>query len=197
MKPKKIITFDIEEDGMKGVKAISLVDVPAIESNFIALRADSVKLSTVNEKRKMLYGAALIPDKLILRIDPETKEEYYIRFTKGSIERIAYNYMKSGNQHNATYMHDFAVQGCTVVESWIKEDEQDKATLLGLDAPVGSWVVGMKVDSQEVWERVENGEVLGFSIEGFFDTASEAFKRQEPTEEEKVLNELKDLLGIS
>ena len=195
MTPKKIITFDIDENGMKGVKAVSLVDVPAIESNWIALRnEDHVKLSTINDERRMLYGAALIPDKLIMRIDKETKEEYFIRFPKKSIERIAYNYMKSGNQHNATFMHEFTVQGCTVVESWVKEGDSDKSTHLGLEVPDGTWLIGMKVDSDEVWSRVKAGEVLGFSIEGMFDSIDEAFKAEQHTDpSDELLKEIEAL----
>lgn len=192
-KPKKVITFDIDEDGMKGVKAVSLVDFPAIESNFIALGKAEVKLSTVSEERRMLYGAALIPDKLILRIDPETKEEYYVRFPKKSIERIAYNFMKAGNHHNATFMHEFSIAGCTVVETWLKENENDKSVALGLDAPDGTWFIGMKVDSDEVWQEVKDGKVMGFSIEGFFDSVDQAFRVAEPSEEEKILNEIEAL----
>jgi hypothetical protein len=196
MNKRKIVTFDLDEnDGFKGVFAVSLVDIPAIESNWVSLRADAtLKLSEVDQERRMLYGAALIPDKLILRIDPETKEEYYIKFPRKAIQKIAYNFMKKANQSEATFMHEFRIDGCTVVETWLKESEVDKSAALGLNEPDGTWFIGMKVDSDEVWDKVKSGEVLGFSIEGLFDTASEAL-RASLNDEEKLLAEIESLLN--
>jgi hypothetical protein len=67
MEKKKIVKCVIDETGKLGVGAISLVEFPAIEENFIAL--NEVKLASVNKERRMVYGPALIPNKYILRID--------------------------------------------------------------------------------------------------------------------------------
>jgi hypothetical protein len=119
----------------------------------------------------MLYGAALIPDKHILRIDGDGNE-YYITFDKETIEKCAHMYLKKNLQHSATMEHQFAITGCTLVESWIVESSVDKSTALGFDLPVGTWMVGMKVDDASIWEEVKSGAVKGFSIEGIFNEVS-------------------------
>jgi hypothetical protein len=166
---KKVVKCVIDAEGKMGITAISLVEFPAIEENWVHLSEH--KLQAVNDERMMLYGAALIPDKLILRLDKEGNE-YYITFDKSTIEQCAHLYLKKNLQHSTTLDHNFAVTGCTLVESWLIESKTDKATALGFDLPVGTWMVGMKVDDASIWEEVKNGAVKGFSIEGIFNEVS-------------------------
>jgi hypothetical protein len=166
MEKKKIVKCVIDEGGKLGVGAISLVEFPAIEENFIALNA--VKLASVNNERRMLYGPALIPNKYILRIDKTTGEDYYIYFDAATIAKCAHLYLKKNLQHNTTLEHEFSVMGCPVVESWIIEGEKDKAYHFGLTAPVGSWIVGVSITDDEIWNEVKEGTFKGFSIEGHF-----------------------------
>lgn len=168
MDKKKIVKCIIDPNGNLGVDAISLVEFPAIESNWVALKKE-VKLEAIDNERRMLYGPALIPDKPILRVDKETGEEYYIVFDKETIYNCAHAFMKNGFQHSHTFEHAKPIEGVTVVESWYKESEQDKSTYLGMDVPVGTWVIGSKVDNSDVWASVKEGKVKGFSIEGYFD----------------------------
>jgi hypothetical protein len=166
MEKKKIVKCVIDEGGKLGVGAISLVEFPAIEENFIALNA--VKLASVNNERRMLYGPALIPNKYILRIDKNTGEDYYIYFDAATIAKCAHLYLKKNLQHNTTLEHEFSVMGCPVVESWLIEGEKDKAYHFGLTAPVGSWIVGVSITDDEIWGEVKEGTFKGFSIEGHF-----------------------------
>jgi hypothetical protein len=168
MDSKKIYKCVIGPEGSLGVEAISLVEFPAIESNWIALKKE-VKLEALDNERRMLYGPALIPDKPILRIDKETGEEYYIVFDKETIYNCAHAFMKNGFQNAHTFEHTKPIEGVTVVESWYKESENDKSSFLGMDVPVGTWVIGSKVDNPEIWASVKEGKVKGFSIEGYFD----------------------------
>ena len=170
MKGKKVVKCVIDDNMKLGVQAISLVEFPAIEENFVAL--SKVKLSAVNEERRMLYGPALIPDKYILRIDKETGEEYYIVFEKETVYQCAHQFMLKNLQHNHTLEHKYALTGCTVVESWMVEGESDKSRHLGIEAPIGSWMVGTFVQDDNVWSQVKDGSVKGFSIEGVFDNVS-------------------------
>jgi hypothetical protein len=166
MEKKKIVKCVIDEGGKLGVGAISLVEFPAIEENFIALNA--VKLASVNSERRMLYGPALIPNKYILRIDKNTGEDYYIYFDAETVAKCAHLYLKKNLQHNTTLEHQFSVMGCPLVESWLIEGEKDKAYHFGLSAPVGSWIVGLNVTDDETWSEVKEGTFKGFSIEGHF-----------------------------
>lgn len=159
-----------EDDLFHGVNAISLVENPAIESDFVALSKDSKKvmLAEVNEEKRILVGCALIPEKPIYR--NMNGEEFYIYFSKDTVRKAAELFFKNHNQDKATLEHAEAIDGLHVFESWIVEDEtHDKSRAYGLDAPVGSWVVTMKVNDNDIWNNyVKNNKVFGFSIEGQF-----------------------------
>jgi len=164
---KKII-YGLEELKNLGIYAISIVEMPAIEADFIALSQNQkVKLKVDNERR-MLYGPILIPDIEIPRIDKNTGEEYTIQFPAETIEMAVHLFMKNKHQQDHTYEHKFAIDGLTVVEIWIKEGESDKSVHFGMDYPIGTAFVGVKVDNDQAWAKVKNGEVKGFSIEGEF-----------------------------
>lgn len=166
-KKKRVVKAAIDENGRLGITAMGLVDMPAIEENWVAL--SQVKLSQVNEERRMIYGAALVPDKEILRID-ESGNEYYIVFDKQTIMQIAHQLFKKNLQHTTNLQHEVPVTGVTIVESWIKEGKNDKSIELGLnDLPDGTWFIGSKVDDDDIWmNEVKAGKVKGYSIEGFF-----------------------------
>ena len=137
-------------------------------------------------------GAALIPDKSIYRRN-EKGDEYYIYFSKETVRKASELFFKRSNHKNATYEHKQPIEGMTIVESWIVENtKQDKSALYGLNLPVGTWAVSMKVDNDEIYEKAKNGEVKGFSIEGYFadklDMSMQEAKRQE------TINKLKQLL---
>ena len=157
-----------ENDELNGIEAISVVENPAIEENFIFLKAEEVKLAEVDKEKRILMGAALIPNKPIYRKNKE--EEFYIFFSKETVVQASQLYLKGGKQGNATLEHQKDIKGMTVVESWLVEDEvHDKSRKYGLNMPLGTWMVSMKVDNDEIWnDYVKTGKVKGFSIEGYF-----------------------------
>jgi hypothetical protein len=156
----------VDED-YHGVDLISLVDAPAIEENWIALNGD-VRLQLADQDKQLLIGAALVPLKPIYRRNSEG-EEYYIHFSKETIEKTAYRFMRHGLLGNTNLQHDEKLNGNTVVESWLVMDERDKAYALGLNPPIGTWMVAMQVEDKQFWdEYVKTGKVKGFSIEGEF-----------------------------
>lgn len=168
-----------EEDENAGVDAVSIVENPAIESDFIALNKHQVELKTIDEEKKILMGMALIPNKQIYRRNEKTNEEYYIYFSKKTIRKVSELFLKKSNQKNATLEHASKIDGMTIVESWIVEDaKMDKSALYEFNAPVGSWMISMKVDNPVMWEKVKSGEVKGFSIEGFFSEKLEASRQE-------------------
>jgi hypothetical protein len=192
----KIIELILDEaQSMMGIDAISIVENPAIEENFLALKSDEVKLAEVDKEKKILMGALLIPNKPIFRTSGE--DEYYIYFSKETVEKASQLYLKNGNQNNSTLEHSHELSGLTLVESWIVEDEKyDKSRKYGLNVPVGTWMGTLKVNNDEVWnDYVKTGKVKGFSIEGYF-----ADKMQKPKvdmSEEKadlLLNQIKSIV---
>jgi hypothetical protein len=165
----RIVELILDEDQLAhGIDAISIVSAPAIESNFIALKKHNVKFATLDEDKRILMGPALIPDKPIYR--NQDGEEFYCYFSQNTVRRASELYLTRGNQNNATLEHEFNIHGLSLVETWIKEDMvNDKSALYGLNDPVGTWMVTMKVANDQIWnEYVKTGLVKGFSIEGFF-----------------------------
>ena len=157
-----------DNDDLTGIEAISVVENPAIEENFLALKSDEIKLAEVDKEKRILMGAALIPNKPIYRRNED--QEFYIFFSKETVSKASQLYLKKGKQGEATLEHQEKITGLTVVESWIIEDDiHDKSRKYSLNMPIGTWMVSMKVDNDEIWnDYVKTGKVKGFSIEGYF-----------------------------
>ena len=191
----KIIELILDEDEAIGVEAISVVENPAIESDFIALNNQEIKLAEINKEKRLLMGALLIPQKPIYRRTGE--EEYYIFFSKKTVAKASQMYLQNGNQSQSTLEHDKQLKGLTLVESWIVEDkEKDKTALYGLDVPVGTWMGSVKVENDEIWnDYVKSGKVKGFSIEGYFADRLESKPKAELSADDKIIEELKKLLS--
>ena len=184
-----------EEDFEAGVEAISIVENPAIESDFVALKNQEVKLAEVSSEKKILIGPLLIPNKPIYRNGSEG--EYYIYFSKETIEKASQMFLQNGNQSNSTLEHARALNGLTLVESWLVEDKaKDKSAVYGLDVPVGTWMGSVKVNNDSVWnEFVKTKKVKGFSIEGYFADKMEAPKEAiEEQMAEQLLNQIKQII---
>jgi len=192
----KIIELILDEEEFDtGVDAISIVESPAIESPFVALKNQEIKLAEVDKEKKILMGALLIPDKPIYRNGSEG--EYYIFFSKDTIVKASQMFLQNGKQSNSTLEHSKALNGLTLVESWIVEDKaKDKTALYGLDVPVGTWMGSVKVNNEDVWnEYVKTNKVKGFSIEGYFADKMEAPKEAiEEQMAEQLLNQIKDIV---
>ena len=193
----KIIELILDEDQDDiGVEAISIVESPAIESDFVALKNQEIKLAEVDKEKKILMGALLIPNKPIYRNGAEG--EYYIYFSKDTIVKASQLFLQKGNQSNSTLEHAEPLSGLTLVESWIVESkEQDKSAMYGLDVPVGTWMGSVKVNNDEVWnEYVKSNKVKGFSIEGYFADKMEAPKEKvEEQLSEELLSKIKSILN--
>ena len=156
----------------EGVFAISLVENPAIEIDFIALSKENIiKLAEVSEEKRLLISPVLIPNQPIYRRD-DKGNEFNIVFPEETILKAQQNFYKQGFQRNSNIEHDdnLTLNDVTFVESWIKEDDtHDKSLKYGFNLPNGTWFAVMKVENDEAWQKVKNGEVKGFSIEGNFD----------------------------
>ena len=166
----KIVELILDEnDELNGIEAISIVEKPAIEEDFVALKdIEEVKFAKLDDEKRILLGPVLIPNKPILRRGKE--DNYYIYFSRDTVRKASELYLKKGNQGKSTLEHEHSINGLTLVESWIVEDkEKDKSNLYGMDVALGTWMGAIKVDNDEIWnEYVKSGKVKGFSIEGIF-----------------------------
>jgi hypothetical protein len=165
---KTIELYIDEENEFSGIEAISVVENPAIEEDFIALKKHEIQLAEVDTEKRILMGPALIPNKQIYRTNGE--EEYNIFFSEDTVKKASELFLSRGKQNNSTLEHQVDLQGLSVVESWIIEDtDMDKSKKYGLSLPKGTWMVSVKVNNDDIWNNyVKEGKVKGFSIEGFF-----------------------------
>jgi hypothetical protein len=160
----------IEDENVDEVFAISLVENPAIEREFLYFNKEEVHFSSIDEEKRLVIGPILIPDKHIFRMDGDGVP-YTVFFSKDTIQKLAENYLKRGYQASSTLEHDKKINGVTLVESWVVESRtKDKSALYNLNLPIGTWMGIMKIDSDEIWrDYVKTGKVKGFSIEGMFE----------------------------
>ena len=199
----RIVELILDEESELGIEAISVVESPAIEEDFIALKSQEFKLAEVDKERRILMGALLIPNKPIYRRNGE--DEYYIYFSKDTVLKASQMYLMNSKQNNSTLEHKYEIEGLSLVESWIVEDKvHDKSVKFGMDLPLGSWVGSVKVNNDTIWnEFVKTGKVKGFSIEGYFADKMERPKDQtikdelaqiEEEEAEYLLAEIKAII---
>ena len=194
--PTKIIELVISDESEElTIDAISLVTSPAIEQDFVFMgkEKNNLTLAKIDEEKRMLVSPALIPNKQIFRYDPNTDSDYYVYFSKDTVKQAAELYLKHNNHHKATYQHEERVSGVLTIESWIKEGDMDKSKMYGYDLPNGTWFVKMKIENDEMWEKIKGGELRGLSIEGYFiDKMQEMSETVKPTNEEilSALNEI-------
>ena len=141
------------------------------------------KFAIDSEEKRTIVGPAMVPNLYIPRKDAEGNF-YSVYFSSETIKMIADKYMKNQYTRNNDLMHDgTAVKDVYVVESWIKEDDNDKSSKYGYgDLPIGTWFVAMKCaktpEGDKVWEMVKSGELAGYSVSGWFEEIA-AFCREE------------------
>ena len=170
---KKLKKYSVVADS-SDVYAISLVEEPAIEIDYVAFDKDketkpNLKFIEDKENEKfMILGPALVPDKNIYR--NYDGNEFYVSFSAECIEKLSYKFMKTCYGDGCfTKDHESFAQGCSLAESWIKTSENDKSVDYGFDCPIGTWFIAAKIDSIELWDSIKKGERKGFSIESWVD----------------------------
>jgi len=203
----RIVELILDEEQEIGIEAISVVENPAIEEDFIALKSQEFRLAEVDKEKRILMGALLIPNKPIYRRNGE--DEYYIYFSKDTVLKASQMYLMQGKQNNSTLEHQYEINGLSLVESWIVEDKvHDKSVKYGMDLPLGTWVGSVKVNNDNIWnEFVKTGKVKGFSIEGYFAdkmerpqekindfSSDEVLRKLDEGEAEYLLSEIKAII---
>ena len=162
------------------VYAISLVEDEAVESGFVALskQKQPMNFKIHNEEKRMLYGVALRSDFPIYRQYGD--DEFYLTFDANAIERLVNKFMSNYGQKSFTIDHMEPAEGIVITESWlVKDTENDKSNALGLEnVSEGSWIIGCKINNDEIWQSIKEGRWHGFSIESFIDMEEiEEFKK--------------------
>ena len=138
----------------------------------------------VDEDKRMIYSPAMIPDRMIGRIDEITMEKYFVYFTKETIEKISQKFLMEKRINKTNLEHtNLKYDDIFMVESWIVTSDLDKAYSLGFtkqEVPIGSWMVAYKVTNEKVWnEYIKKGKVKGLSVEGEFELVQQSFSNEE------------------
>jgi hypothetical protein len=132
-----------------------------------------------DSEKHIVLGPAMVPDQKIFRKDNQGNP-YYVFFSSPTIAMIAQKYMKNKYTDNNDMMHDGrAVDDVHVLESWIKESNNDKSSDYGFEnLPVGTWFVSMKINNPDIWDKVKDGTLNGFSVSGFFEEVAQFTKEE-------------------
>lgn len=122
-----------------------------------------------SDDQMIITGPAMVPDMLIPRRD-ERGNIFHVFFSPETIKKIAKKFLETSNHNNTDINHnDEVVQENVLLESWIVEDpEMDKAKALGFNVPKSTWMVSYKINNQDTWKKIKNGEITGFSVAGSF-----------------------------
>jgi hypothetical protein len=183
------ITDDVNDDSQ--VDFIALVDRPAIQKNWNAFN-NTQKFEIVSEDRRIISGPIMLADTPIFRSDSQYGD-YYVAFSKETILKIAQKFFKKGFQSNVNLMHNSkqVFDGVTLFESFISDPSRGIMPMKGFeDAPVGSWFGSMIVDNDQAWQKVKDGEIMGFSVEGLFN-----YKPREVNKVASMVDEIKRILS--
>jgi hypothetical protein len=147
--------------------------------------------SVVDEDKKIIVGAAMVPNKMIHRYD-DLGNLYYVFFSKESIKKMADKFLKEKRTDETSIEHNGLKLGSDkvyITESWVSEDEvYDKSSKYGFSLPAGTWFVSMKVNDDKVWKLIKEKALTGYSVEGLFAEKSVFSK------EDKQINQIKQLL---
>jgi len=166
MEGLRVYSIQFDEKKNKGVYALSVVENPAMQDEWMMLSEDKldIQFTAVDNEKKLLMGAAIIPNKRIYR--NIGGNEFYVVFEEDVVEKIAHSFIKNGFQNNSSENHEVIIEGATVVQSWVVEDPvKDKSNLYGKSYEKGTWVVMMKVDNPDIWQKAKDNKLTGFSIE--------------------------------
>lgn len=148
--------------------ACSLVTNPAISEMFVAFNEqEPLKVQFSDEAKHIIVGAVAIPNYEIYRRD-DNGNEFDIVFSEEAIEKMSRDFLKNYRQKDVTLQHQEEAEGIWLVEQWLKSDMvYDKSLALGLSdtLPKGTWFQAYYVDSNDIWERIQSGELRGFSLE--------------------------------
>ena len=190
---KKIPTYyaSVDEEGT-GMFVVSLVDEPAVEVEWQLFSAAQEMFKIENEDRKIITGVVMLAETPIYRRDPGMGE-YYIKYSKDTIEKMVQKYFKDGYQENVDGDHSFElIDGIELQQAFIKDTGKGIAPVGFEKVPDGSLFFTYKVTSDELWEKVKNGSWTGFSLAGAFSLVEMSAAEDDITEEE--FNELMGLI---
>ena len=163
-------------DEETGMFKISLVDDPAVMSNFLAFdnTRKVVMYQVENEEKRLVRGVVMRADFPIYRYDARFGE-YYIIYKAEQIRKMAEKYLAESRQNDVNIMHEDGsdVDGVQMVQYFIKESANGINPAGFEEIADGSLFAEFHVVNDDVWNAVKEGTYKGFSLEGVFDIVPE------------------------
>jgi len=206
--PLYVLDIDESLEDETSVFAVGLVLQPAIERNWQTFSADEPiiehKFTVIDEEKRILGGFLMVAEMPIFRKDDDGTQ-YYVKFTAESIAKIVNKLAKSGKPLSFNLNHDDnqPVKGAYLLSHFIIDSKLGMKTPDNFTpAPDGSWFGYVKIDDESVWQKAKNGDIRGFSVEGYFNDKKVDEAEQNEYEELKnkiidnmEFNKLKKVLG--
>ena len=158
------IKIDMDDD-TTGLSAVSLVDYPAVERDFLLFDKQEM-LFKADDEKQIISGIALLADTPIYRRNQHG--EFYVVFEKDTIRQLVEKYSKQGLFNSVNLMHqsDTFVNSVYLIESLIIDKQRGICPTEFSDCPDGSWYVSYYVDNKALWDEIKKGEWFnGFSVE--------------------------------
>ena len=188
-------SLNIDDSENTGCFKISLVDFPAVETSFLCFNAEPEKFNfkVTDDEKHIVTGIALRCNVPIYRVAPDGTE-YYVLFTKDTVEHIMQKFAKDNNGFNISIQHEVDVKDCYVVESYLINKERGIVPQEFSDIEDGSWVVSVKIENPKVWQYIKEGNCSGFSIEIL--AIPEALKAAIKKDKEDYNKEIDKLKGV-
>ena len=190
-------SLNIDDSENTGCFKISLVDFPAVETSFLCFNAEPEKFNfkVTDDEKHIVTGIALRCNVPIYRVAPDGTE-YYVLFTKETVEHIMQKFAKDNNAFNISIQHELDVKDCYVVESYLINKERGIVPQEFSDIEDGSWVVSVKIENPKVWQYIKEGNCSGFSIEILaIPEALKAAIKKDKEDYNKEIDKLKSVLN--
>lgn len=175
------------DDENCGVAKMSLVESPAVESDFLAFAEQKQAMQfSLDDEHHIVFGCALRANFPIYRntMGP-TPFEYYVVFEPFVIAQIVNKFFKENRTSLVTLEHSDNTTGCHLIASFIKDSNNGLNPIGFSDIEDGSWFVGYKIENDAVWSAIKEGKFKGFSVEGLFE-----MEEEEKDEIDSILDEL-------
>ena len=179
------------KDERDGIIAISFVEEPAVESNFM-LFGKQIPLFFANEEKKNILGVIMRADFPIYRRD-EDGNEFYVTYSADTIAKMAQKYFVSGAVNTTSINHNGEVlDGVNLVQWYIKDTNKGIAPNGFDDVKDGSLFAEFHIENENLWTACKDGTFKGFSLEGYFTTEKTNLKSDKM--ENKIMQKVRELL---
>ena len=180
----KLFNIIVNDDDLTGMNFISLVESPAVMVDFLKFSKEEPIKMKFNDLKHIITGVVCLANTPIYRWN-KTIGDYYVQFSKDTIEKMMLKYSKMGLNNSVDLQHNGkSVDGVYMIESFLVNKERGIVPVEFSDVPDGSWICSFKVENESIWnDIISSGTFNGLSLSGQFELEPTQFSKQEKTGE--------------